>query len=323
MNVVLIDGLNLAFRWHFSNSFLSTKEGVKTGVIFGLLKTIPQLRQKLSGSADCSIVYCWEGGVTVPGSKKIPSWRKEIAKGYKALRQPLPDYQTIIEQVQKVSGVLSILGHPQAYLAGIEADDLIGILSTELSSRKDVDKVYILTTDRDMMQCISPSVTVVRPGKGTLEYYTPKRLFSEYSIYPEQWARYKALVGDSSDNYKGVPGVGPSKAVKLLAGGINPELPEWQMHPVSTRKAFPFLEQHWEIAHQCYLLSFIPRSVTFPLFSKEVREQLKENLANVDELLKPTMRTEADFKPRLAAWTRFCADHELESFMATRRDFFA
>lgn len=315
--VVLVDGMNLAFRMHHVNMYLANKAGQKTGVLYGVLKTIPSLRKKLG---DCSIIWCWEGGVAVPGTPVIPSWRKELATSYKANRTPNPDLPSILFQLNETIKILDVLGYPKAYLPGLEADDLIGVFANKLS--QEGTKVYILTADRDMFQCIDSFVTVVRPSKDGLDYYNEKKVFQEFSVYPNQWAHYKALIGDPSDNYKGVPKVGPVKAVKMLADGVNPELPDFESLPKQTKKAYPKLKEHWPLAHHCYQLSQIPRSVTFPLFAKEVRKSLKENVASVDKLLN-TGYDKSTFPQRLNAWTKFCAKYDLMSFLVDRRQFFA
>lgn len=316
-DIVLVDGMNLVFRMYHVNKHLATKKGVKTGVLYGVLRSIPLLRKKL---ADCSIVWCWEGGVALPGTPIIPSWRKALVETYKAGRKPNPDLPDILAQLNKAIKILTVLGYPKAYLPGLEADDLIGILSSILSEQG--KKVYILTADRDMFQCIDKNTTVVRPGKDGLVYYTPKKVLNEFSVPTDKWAQYKALVGDSSDNYKGVAGVGPVKAARMIADGVSPEFLSWDTHPTSVQKKYPELAKQWEEAHRCYKLSQIPRSVTFPLFSKEVRASLKENMSDVLRALDNSYN-KATFAADLEKWTKFCVEHELSSFLADRRQFFA
>lgn len=315
--VVLIDSLNLAFRMHFANMHLATKKGVRTGVMYGMLKTIIDITKKVG---PCDIIWFWEGGLGE--GPPVRTWRKAFASDYKGNRKKNPDRAVIMEQASKVKEILQTLGYAQFYLPGIEADDLIGVVSNTLAHEHDTN-VYILSTDRDFLQCVDDSVVVLRPGGGKLVAYTPKVMYREFSVQPEQWAAYKALVGDPSDHYKGVEGVGPAGALKMLSDGVDPSLKHFKDHAASVvEKHGDKLKDKWEDAYRCFQLSYIPRSVTFKHFTQDVRTDIKHQLKQLPEMRKRTI-PRARYNDVLDQWTKFCSTYELSSFLSERRKFFA
>lgn len=201
----LIDAYSLLFRAHLAyggRESLRTTDGRPTGALFGFTGMLLSiLREKPD-----AIYVAWDA----PG----PTFRDELFEAYKAHRpEPDPDLKA---QFQPARQIVEALGIPSAEVPGYEADDLIGSLA-EAGCRAGYD-VVIYTGDSDQLQLVQDHVTVRMTGRGVSETtdYDPDAVFRRYGVRPEQFADFKALVGDTSDNIPGVPGVGEVTAAKLL-----------------------------------------------------------------------------------------------------------
>jgi 5'-3' exonuclease len=204
---------------------------------------------------------------------------------------------------------------------------MIGIVSAKLAKRSNVGTVYIYSTDRDFFQCIDGDrVFVMRPeGKGnerSIRTIKPSSVVKEFGVTPEQWAAYKALVGDPSDNYKGLPGCGPVSALTYLREGLDPSLPTFAEQSKHIKKQYPALRSHWQEIYSSYQLAYIPRIPDYPLFPKQAQKLAKEVVLESPRMLVRRM-TREHMKTALALFTTFCADYELNSFIAERRNFFS
>jgi 5'-3' exonuclease len=142
------------------------------------------------------------------------TFRSEIYSEYKANRTTTPD--EFRGQLDLVKEVLKALNIPYVEKPGYEADDVIGTLATRAEAAG--YDVLICTGDRDVFQLVSDSVTVLYPRKGVsdLARMTPKAVEERYFATPARYPELAALVGESSDNLPGVPGVGPKTAAKWL-----------------------------------------------------------------------------------------------------------
>ena len=151
-----------------------------------------------------------------------PTFRNLMYVGYQANRekdrQIFEDIWSMIEKLKQVFQQLSI---PVFQLEGFEADDVIGTISTQCSDKS--VQVIIITGDRDLMQLVNDNVNLYMSFKGISDmtivdsYKVKERL----GILPSQVIDYKALVGDGSDNYPGVPGIGPNGAIDLISNYSN------------------------------------------------------------------------------------------------------
>ncbi len=158
-----------------------------------------------------------------------PTFRHTEFVGYQAQR-PKMDTE-LASQLENIRRILRAMGIPIFAVEGFEADDVIGTLAFQAVScaerhgkgktRKDTEKieVVIVTGDRDMFQLIGPRVKIYAPVRGMSEtqIFDSKRVKKTMGIEPQQIIDYKGLVGDPSDNYPGVPGVGPKTASQLLS----------------------------------------------------------------------------------------------------------
>ena len=158
-----------------------------------------------------------------------PTFRHTEFVGYQAQR-PKMDTE-LASQLENIRRILRAMGIPIFAVEGFEADDVIGTLAFQAVScaerhgkgktRKDTEKieVVIVTGDRDMFQLIGPRVKIYAPVRGMSEtqIFDSKRVKKTMGIEPQQIIDYKGLVGDPSDNYPGVPGIGPKTASQLLS----------------------------------------------------------------------------------------------------------
>jgi 5'-3' exonuclease len=205
-SILLVDGMALLFRAFYatavSNYFMINSKGIPTNGIHGFVKHLFTAIEHFNPS---HVVCCWD-----MGSK---TFRTEEFSEYKANRAEAP--VELIPQFDLVKEVVDSFDIPNIGLIGFEADDCIGTLAKQYS----VDhKVIILTGDQDIFQLINENVSValVRKGFGNYDVYNPNRLLEEKGITPAQMIDLKALMGDPSDNYPGVKGIGEKTAIKLL-----------------------------------------------------------------------------------------------------------
>lgn len=143
-----------------------------------------------------------------------PTFRHEMDDTYKGTRKKAPD--ELYAQIPWIKKMVEAFGMPIYSKEGFEADDMMGTLARQVSAQG--VEVYIVTGDMDAMQLITPDVRVAFPHKGYKEpiIYDRERVREKYGIEPDQVVDYKALMGDSSDNIKGVQGIGPKGALELL-----------------------------------------------------------------------------------------------------------
>jgi DNA polymerase-1 len=148
--------------------------------------------------------------------RAAPTFRKQLYVGYQATRPKMED--DLSNQFVIIHEVLEKIGICVFELDGYEADDLIGTLSRQAIENKEFDQVIILTGDRDMLQLVNHQVLVLAPivGVTKMVLFDEHNVKEKYGLEPHQFIDYKALVGDASDNYPGVNGIGPKGAANLL-----------------------------------------------------------------------------------------------------------
>lgn len=202
--LLLIDGNAILHRaFHAYPPTFSDKEGNPTNAIYGfyamLLKVMEEVKPDL-------LTICFDQGA--------PTFRMNLYAGYHANRPKMAD--TLSPQVEPLRASLKQIGIPINAIDGYEADDLIGTLSGQAKA-KGLDTV-ILTGDRDLLQLVNGSVKLLMPVTGITKSVLmgAKEVEEKYGIRPDQVIDYKSLVGDPSDNYPGVGGIGPKTAAHLL-----------------------------------------------------------------------------------------------------------
>jgi 5'-3' exonuclease len=204
--VMLVDGMALLFRGYFANSYggyiRKTKAGLPTNAVYGFVKYLVDACKTFGPT---HLVCCWDLG--------SQTFRTEKFTGYKANRPEAP--ADLIPQFDLVKEVVSGLGIVNIGFPGYEADDCIGTLSRQLREHMEV---FVLTGDHDMLQLVDDRVKVVIMKKGPSNYavYDAQKLLEEKQLTPKQFIDLKGLIGDTSDNYPGVKGIGEKTATKLL-----------------------------------------------------------------------------------------------------------
>ncbi len=203
--LLLLDGHSVAYRAYFALPVenFSTATGQHTNGVFGFTSMLINV---LRDEAPTHV------GVAFDVSRK--TFRNEMYSEYKATRSESPN--EFRGQVDLVKEVLDALNIVHVEVPGFEADDVIGTLTTQ--ARDAGWEVLICTGDRDAFQLVSEQVTVLYPRKGVsdLARMTPQAVEEKYFASPERYPDLAALVGETSDNLPGVPGVGPKTAAKWL-----------------------------------------------------------------------------------------------------------
>lgn len=204
--LVVIDGKSIFYRGYFAMPGLSTKDGAPTGGVFGFASLAIEIIKKLEPDY---VAVAWD--------KKGTSIRrrKEILPTYKAGRKTPP--QDFFDQIPILHEMCEAFGWPLYEADDYEADDIMGTFAV-LAAAEGIE-TCLVTSDLDMLQLVNPLVHVyaMKKGLANIELYDPEHFEEKYGIEVERFVDYKALVGDSSDNIPGVPGVGPKAASTLLA----------------------------------------------------------------------------------------------------------
>ncbi len=197
--VVLVDGSSYLFRAYHALPPLMTSKGHPTGAIKGVISMIRKLEQDFPGSK-----------MVVVFDAKGKTFRNDLYEDYKATRPPMPDDLAV--QIQPIHDMVRAMGLPLLIVSGVEADDVIGTLADEATS-KGID-VVVSTGDKDMAQLVSDHVTLINTMTDTR--MDREGVVEKFGIAPEQIVDYLALVGDKVDNIPGVNKCGPKTAVKWL-----------------------------------------------------------------------------------------------------------
>lgn len=202
---MLLDGHSLAYRAFFAlpAENFKTATGQTTNAVYGFTSMLINL---LRDEEPTHIAAAFDV------SRK--TFRSEMFPEYKAQRSKSPD--EFNGQVDLTKEVLDALGVTVMAIEGFEADDIIATLATQ--AREQGFKVLIVTGDRDSLQLVDPSTTVLYPRKGVsdLTRFTPEEVEKKYGLTPAQYPDYAALRGDPSDNLPGIPGVGEKTASKWI-----------------------------------------------------------------------------------------------------------
>lgn len=204
--LLIIDSNSILNRAFYGIRFLSNSKGVQTNAIYGFLNILLKLIGEVEPDYICAAF-----------DLKAPTFRHKMYKEYKAQRKPMPE--GLAEQMPIARELVKVLGIPCLEIEGYEADDIIGTVSALCESEGISCK--IATGDKDDLQLASEKtnviLTVSKQGMTETKVYDDKTVFEKYGVTPEEFIDVKALMGDTSDNIPGVPGVGEKTALKLIA----------------------------------------------------------------------------------------------------------
>lgn len=208
--VVLLDSHAILHRAYHALPDFSKGNGEPTGALYGLILMLLKINDSLK--PDYIIATRDLPGKTV---------RHETFEAYKATRSKIDD--ALITQLKQAPEIFKAFGIPVYEKPGYEADDMLGTIARETSKSRDLETI-IATGDSDTLQLVGPrtKVFMIRTGISDTVIYDEEEVKAKYGFGPEYVIDYKGIVGDTSDNIPGVPGVGAGSASKLIAtyGGL-------------------------------------------------------------------------------------------------------
>lgn len=284
--IVLIDGHSILNRAFYGVPDLTNKEGLHTNGIFGFVNILLKILEEEKPDY-----------LTVAFDVKHPTFRHEMYEEYKGTRKGMP--QELHEQVPVLKELLSAMGIKTMELPGYEADDLLGTIAKR-SEEKGME-VLVVSGDRDLLQIVTDHICVCIPKtkRGTTEYemYHPQQVQEKYGLTPIQIIELKALMGDSSDNIPGVPGIGEKTATAILQQYETVENAHEHVEEIKPKRARENLEAYYDMAIMSKKLATIELQAPYDydwetakagnLFTKEAYEicrrlELKKLLAKFD-----------------------------------------
>ena len=199
--LLVIDGNSILNRAFYGVRPLSTKDGIPTNAVFGFINIINRNLELVSPDF-CAAAF----------DLKAPTFRHKMYGEYKAGRKPMPE--ELAAQFPYAKQALAALGITVIEKEGYEADDILG---TFAENADDTTETFILTGDRDSLQLINDKTTVLLATNAEPITFDRAAFRAKYGVDPEQFVDVKALMGDSSDNIPGVPGIGEKTALKLIS----------------------------------------------------------------------------------------------------------
>ncbi len=206
MKLLCIDGNSVLNRAFYAIKLLTTKDGHYTNAVFGFMNMFLKLTDEQKPDA-----------VAAAFDLRGKTFRHERYDKYKATRKPMPP--ELAEQLPVVQQLLRDLGYTVVTCQGYEADDILGTFAKSCERRG--DECLIATGDRDSLQLVAPTtkilLTTTHFGRGEMRMMDTAEVEKDYGVTPAQLIDVKALMGDSSDNIPGVPGVGEKTALALIA----------------------------------------------------------------------------------------------------------
>ena len=257
--LLCIDGNSILNRSFYGIRLLTTKDGFPTNALYGLVNVISRELEALKPDY-AAIAY----------DLKAPTFRHKMYDAYKAGRHAMPD--ELRAQMPVSREFAEMLGLHILDMEGYEADDILGTLAAMAEADPEDCMAYLLTGDKDSLQLISPRVHVLLAGNAATTDTDEAAFMEKYGVRPDQFVDVKALMGDSSDNIPGVPGIGEKTALKLISefgslDGIYEQL-ETAKHTPSVRKK---LTEGKDSAYLSQTLAKIFREVPLGLTLEDVR----------------------------------------------------
>ncbi|CNF25339.1 DNA polymerase I [Yersinia kristensenii] len=294
--LILVDGSSYLYRAYHAFPPLTNGSGEPTGAMYGVLNMLRSLLLQYRPSH-----------VAVVFDAKGKTFRDELFAEYKSHRPPMPD--DLRAQIEPLHQMVKAMGLPLLVVSGVEADDVIGTLAQE--AEKAGHAVLISTGDKDMAQLVTPNITLINTMNNAI--LGPQEVCEKYGVPPELIIDFLALMGDSSDNIPGVPGVGEKTAQALLQGlgGLDAlfsnldKISSLTFRGAKTMSAK--LEQNKDVAYLSYKLATIKTDVELDVTCDE----LKVTAPDDDQLYQLFSRYE--FK-------RWLADVEAGKWLEGKKD---
>lgn len=235
--ILLIDGHSILNRAFYGLPDLTNSEGRHTGAVYGFLNILFRILEEEQPEY-----------LSVAFDLHAPTFRHKLYEAYKGTRKPMPG--ELREQVPLIQEMLSAMGVKIVTKEGYEADDILGTLAKR--SEKLGMEVTVLSGDRDLLQLATDKIMIRLPktsrGKTTIEDYHAAQVLEKYQVTPLQIIELKALMGDSSDNIPGIPGVGEKTATKMVMQFGSIENAYAHLEEVTPNKARESLRAHYDMA---------------------------------------------------------------------------
>jgi len=208
--IVIVDTNNLAYRAFYAlPDTISTSSGIITNAVYGFTSMLMKL---IANQKPDSIVCAFDS--------KSPTFRHKMFEEYKSQRKKMP--AELLNQISLIKEVLGAFNIECLEMGGYEADDIIASISK--STEDKFRETIIVTSDKDMLQLVSGSIRILAMKKGITDtvVYDKQKVIEKFGVSPNRINDLLALMGDSSDNIPGVPGIGPKTAVELIRkyGGV-------------------------------------------------------------------------------------------------------
>jgi len=235
--IVLIDGHSIINRAFYGVPDLTNAEGLHTNGIYGFLNIMFRILDEEKPEY-----------LAVAFDLKPPTFRHLMYEAYKGTRKGMPD--ELREQVPVLKELLTAMGIPLLMLEGYEADDLLGTVARR-SEAKGMDAV-IVSGDRDLLQIATDKIMIRMPrtkrGTTEIENFHTQDVLNAYQVTPAQIIELKALMGDSSDNIPGVPGIGEKTATSLIVAYGDIENAYAHVEEIKPNRAKEALKNHYDMA---------------------------------------------------------------------------
>ena len=244
--IVLIDGHSILNRAFFGVPPLTNSEGLHTDAVYGFLNIMFKILDEEKPDY-----------LTVAFDRSEPTFRHQMFDAYKGTRKPMA--QELREQVPVMKEVLQAMGIKIVEMPGYEADDLLGTIAG-MAEVQGMD-VSIISGDRDLLQLATEKVKIRIPKTkrtGTeIEDYYAADVVERYQVTPKEFIDVKALMGDSSDNIPGVPGIGEKTATNLIVAYKSIENAYAHLEEITPKRAKTNLEEHYDMAQMSKTLATI------------------------------------------------------------------
>lgn len=236
-SILLIDGHSILNRAFYGLPALKNAKGIYTNAVYGFLTIVFKVIDETEPDH-----------IAVAFDLSDPTFRHKMYKEYKGTRKPMP--QELKTQVPLIKEVLRAMNIEVVEMSGYEADDIIG--TTANMAEQEGMKAIILSGDRDLLQLVTENTTLLLPktskGTTTVETFTPQRVKEVYKIEPRQIIDLKSMMGDSSDNIPGLPGVGEKTATSLIEKYGSLEAAHEHLDEIKPKRAMESMRDNYELA---------------------------------------------------------------------------
>ena len=273
--LVLIDGHSILNRAFYGVPVFANSKGVHTNAVYGFLNIMFKI-----------IELQQPDYMAVAFDVHAPTFRHEMFDDYKGTRKPMmPELK---EQVPLIKEMLDKMNITRVELEGYEADDILGTMSKR--GEESGLEVSVISGDRDLLQLATDNVKICIPktkkGQTTVEYYNAKDVKETYKVTPTEFIDVKALMGDSSDNIPGVPGIGEKGATAIIEQFGSIENAKEHADEITNTRNKNALIENYELAELSKKLAIIdtyapittdPKECVFPdIYTGEALDMVKE-----------------------------------------------